>query len=212
MNKLIFSFLLLFSVVTIQAQPDMSPLQNMDEFKQKVQEQSGSIRTIESAFVQEKHLSVLNEPAQSSGTFYYSNDGNVRWEYEKPTQQSIILNDGNVTMINDGKVEKTNARAAKAYQRMNALMADVIHGDAFGNESFTYEFYRLSPFVRVEMTPQESAIAAHIEKIELFFNADHRVDQLVIYEPGGDFTSYRFSDQRYNQELPEGVFRGELLK
>jgi outer membrane lipoprotein-sorting protein len=212
MNKLICSFLLLFSAMTMQAQPDMSPLKNMDEFKQKVQEQSGSIRTIESAFEQEKHLSVLNEPAKSSGTFYYSGNGNIRWEYREPTQQSIILHQGNVTMITDGKVEKTNARAAKAYQRMNALMADVIHGDAFGNEAFEYAFYRLSPFVRVEMTPRESAIAAHIEKIELFFNADHRVEQLVIHEPGGDFTSYRFFDQQYNQVLPEGVFRGEVLE
>ncbi len=211
MNKLIGSFLLLFSAMAMQAQPDGSPLQNMDDFKQKVQEQSGSIRTIESAFVQEKHLSVLIEPARSSGIFYYSNEGNVRWEYRKPTQQSIILNDGNVTMITEGEIEKTNARAAKAYQRMNALMADVIHGDAFGNEAFEYAFYRLSPFVRVEMTPQESAISAHIEKIELFFNSDHRVEQLVIYEPGGDFTSYRFSDQQYNQALPEGVFKAEAL-
>lgn len=211
MNKLIYSFLLLFSAVVVQAQPDKSPLQNVEDFKQKVQEQSGSIRTIESAFVQEKHLSVLHEPARSSGMFYYSNKGNVRWEYDKPTQQSIIVNDGNVTMINEGEIEKTNARAAKAYQRMNTLMADVIHGDAFENEAFEYAFYRLSPFVRVEMTPQESAIATHIEKIELFFNNDHRVAQLVIYEPGGDYTSYRFSDQQYNQKLPQGVFNPRPL-
>src|SRR6056297_3028775 len=101
MNKLIFSFLFLVSAMAMQAQPDMSPLKNMDEFKQKVQEQSGSIRTIESAFVQEKHLSVLNEPAKSSGTFYYSNEGSVRWEYREPIQRSIILNNGNVTMITE---------------------------------------------------------------------------------------------------------------
>jgi outer membrane lipoprotein-sorting protein len=212
MSRLIISVLFVFFAAVSLAQSDLAPLQNVDEFKKQVQKQSGSIRSIQSAFEQEKHLAVLNEPARSSGNFYFSKAGSVRWEYIEPIQQSIILNNGNVTMINDGKVEKSNARAAKAYQRMNALMADVIHGNAFGNESFEYAFYRLSPFVRVEMTPKESAISAHIEKIELFFNADHRVEQLVIYEPGGDYTSYRFSDQRYNQNLPEGVFKGEVLE
>lgn len=212
MNKLIISALFLILAVIVEAQPDSAPLQNVDVFKQKVQEQSGSIRSIESAFVQEKHLAVLSEPARSSGKFYYSKEGGVRWEYEQPMQQSIILSSGNVTMITEGKVEKTNARAATAYKRMNALIADVIHGDAFGNDSFSYAYFRLSPFVRVEMTPQETAIAAHIQKIELFFNSEHRVERLVIHEPGGDFTSYRFSDQRYNQNLPEGVFKGEVLE
>jgi len=212
MNKLIFSFLLLVSALALSAQPNGKPLENVNAFKEKVQQESGSIRTIESAFEQEKHLAVLNEPSRSSGTFYYSHEGNVRWEYREPTQQSIILHQGNVTMITDGKIEKTNARAAKAYKRMNALMADVIHGNVFGDESFDYAFFQDIARVRVVMTPRDASIAAHLEEITLFFNSAFRVEQLVMTEPGGDFTLYRFSDQRYNQGLPEGVFRGEVLE
>lgn len=206
----LFFLLIAFAGV---AQQDFRPMQDKAIFREQVQEASGNIQSIQSKFRQEKHLAVLANPAKSAGNFYYSNNGFIRWEYHTPAQQSIIVDENNVVIINEGQQEKTNARTAKAYQQMNTLIADVIHGNAFGNNRFEYDFYESENFAGlVVMKPKESALAAHLESVELYFNSDHLVSRLQLNEPGGDFTRYEFFDQTYNQDLPEAVFTPEPMQ
>lgn len=197
------SLFILCSAVVAQS---FSPMKNVASFKAKVQEASGSITTIKSDFEQEKHLAVLALPAHSSGKFYFDRSGKVRWDYQQPNNQVIILNGDKVSIVEDGELQKTNARTARAYRQMNQLMAEVIHGDAFGNDSFGYNFFSSETKAKVEMLPKATAIAAHIAKIELFFDDTHRVTQLVISEPSGDYTVYKFHNQQYNRQLGEDLF------
>ncbi len=192
----------------VYAQPEgASPMKNGEPFRERVQQASGSIESIQSMFNQEKHLAVLAEPAKSAGNFFYSDTGFIRWEYATPTQQSIIINNGDVVLINEGVRERTNARTAKAYQQMNIMIAEVIHGDVFGDKRFEYQFYEVDNFSGlVVMKPNESAITAHLQSVELYFNDDHQVEQLQLNEPGGDYTRYVFYDQVYNEKLPEAAY------
>src|SRR5690606_9819316 len=214
MKKLISSLLLYGLIVSVTvAQEYTTPMQDVNTFKQKVQVASGSIESIHSDFQQEKHLKVLAKPAESSGEFFYKSGGFVRWEYKTPTQQSIILNGEDVYLINEGKSEKPNARTARAYRQMNTLIADVIHGDAFGNRAFDYTFYESNDgsLGGVVMHPKAAALAAHLQSVELYFDDTYRVQKLKLIEPGGDYTLYEFLNPEYNSEIPEAVFEGRPL-
>lgn len=211
MKKPIASFILLLTFSTVWSQ-DYVPMKNVSDFKVKVQKTSGKVESIQSEFEQEKHLSVLSEPAKSEGSFYFERGGKVRWEYRTPNQQSIIINDSEVYLIEEGDVQATDNRMRRAYLQMNEVIAGVIHGDAFANDDFSYNFLQSGNQAKVVMDPQASQMSGHIESITLFFNADHYVDKLVITQPGGDFTSYRFFDQTYNEPIPEQVFRPVPLK
>lgn len=213
MKKLISSLVVICCAFHLQAQEYDRPMENVQEFKQQVQESSGSIESIRSDFEQEKHLAVLNEPSESSGEFFFKRGGFVRWEYRQPEQQSIILNGDNVNIIKEGELERTNSRTARAYRQMNDLIANVIHGDAFADTNFEYEFYEADDHRgTVVMRPKQSAIAAHLESIELYFNDEHRVEELHLNEPGGDYTRYMFYDQEYNIDLPEKIFQPEPVE
>ena len=190
----------------------LQPMKDVDAFKRKVQEASGNISSIESAFVQEKHLAALAEPDLSSGTFYYSSGAKVRWEYAEPRQQSIILNDGKFTMLENGTEVRTGARAARAYQRINALMAEVIHNNTFGDDAFEYDFLHDGVHAVVRMTPTDRNMAEHVSHMELFFADDYRVREMRMTAANGDFTVYRFSNQVYNQPVSAEVFKPEPLR
>ncbi len=209
-SSLIFSGLFLSATL---AQEYTAPMKGVNEFKQKIQMASGSIESIKSDFRQEKHLKVLTEPSESSGEFFYKSGGFVRWEYKMPVQQSIILNGDEVYLINEGKPEKTNARTARAYRQMNSLIADVIHGDAFGNSAFDYTFYESNDgkLGGVVMHPKEATLSAHLQSIELYFDNTYRVEMLKLIEPGGDYTLYIFLNPEYNSELPKEIFEAKPL-
>ena len=118
----------------------------------------------------------------------------------------IILNGDEVSIVENGELQKTNARTARTYRQMNQLMADVIHGDAFGNDAFDYNFLSSGKKTKVEMLPKVSAISAHIAKISLFFDETFHVVQLIIAEPSGDYTTYQFHNQLYNKALNGDLF------
>jgi hypothetical protein len=157
-------------------------------------------------------LAVLKNPALSSGDFYFEKGGKVRWEYREPKSQSIIMNGEKFTMINDGVVAKTDARTSKAYKRINTIMADVLHGNTFGDESFAYSFFEGKSQNKVVMTPRNAQIAEHLHSIELIFNPSFKVDEMVMREPGGDFTVYRFTKQRYDEKLENVIFEPRTLQ
>lgn len=187
-------------------------MQNAVGFKNEVAASSGNIQSIQSNFVQEKHLSVLKEPAISKGEFYFQQGGKVRWEYREPFSQSIILNDNKFTILNNGVASKTDARTAKAYQSINGIMTDVLHGNTFNNADFSYAFFEGSTLNKVEMKPLKSQISEHLSVIELFFNQQHKVEQLIMRQPSGDYTVYQFQNQRYDQVIPTNTFEGKPLK
>ena len=212
MKKLIVSAFLAVSMLSVSAQDGFKTMANPDAFKKQVAAVSGSIQSIRSEFIQEKHLAVLKNPALSSGDFYFEKGGKVRWEYREPKSQSIIMNGEKFTMINDGVVAKTDARTSKAYKRINTIMADVLHGNTFGDESFAYSFFEGKSQNKVVMTPRNAQIAEHLHSIELIFNPSFKVDEMVMREPGGDFTVYRFTKQRYDEKLENVIFEPRTLQ
>jgi len=212
MKKHIVSILFVFATLAGFGQDGFKTMANPDVFKKQVAGVSGKIQSIQSEFVQEKHLAVLQQPALSNGDFYFEKGGKVRWEYKKPKSQSIIMNGDKFTIINDGVVAKTDVRAAKAYKRINTIMADVLHGNTFGNESFRYSYYEGTIHKKVVMTPTSPQISEHLQAIELFFNGSNKVDELIMREPGGDFTVYRFTNQRYDEKLSPAIFDAKPLQ
>lgn len=210
MIRLTLSVFLFTAVLCAKAQDGL--MENVSEFKAAVQASSGSIESIESQFEQIRQLAVMASALRSSGTFYFERPSKVRWEYREPEPQSIIINDGDVHLIERGRVRKADARAARAYRQMNDVIADVIHGKAFANEAFSYTFRLESGTPVVHMRPTDASMAKHIETIELAFNANHRVQALTIHVPGGDFTHYRFFQQTYNSDIAEGVFAPKPLE
>jgi outer membrane lipoprotein-sorting protein len=211
MKKLIASLVFAVSVCAVTAQNDFKTMANPDGFKKQVASISGNIQSIKSDFLQEKHLAVLQKPALSSGEFYFEKGGKVRWEYRQPSSQSIIMNGDKFTMINDGAVAKTDARTSKAYKRINSIMANVLHGNTFGDDAFSYSFFEGKGQSKVVMTPRNAQIAEHLHSIELFFNELFKVDEMVMREPGGDFTVYKFTNQSYDEKLAPVIFEPRTL-
>jgi len=212
MKKLIASLVFAVAVLTVPAQDSFKTMTNTEAFKKQVAVVSGKIQSIQSEFIQEKHLAVLQQPALSNGDFYFEKGGKVRWEYKKPKSQSIIMNGDKFSIINEGVVAKTDARAAKAYKRINTIMADVLHGNTFGNDAFAYSYFENTRHKKVVMTPTNTQISEHLKAIELYFNGSFKVDELIMREPGGDFTVYRFTNQRYDQKISPLIFEAKPLQ
>ena len=60
------------------------PLANLDELNRRLQETAGKITSIESEFVQTKHIDIFDEDVESRGTFLYCNGRQICLDYRQP--------------------------------------------------------------------------------------------------------------------------------
>ena len=55
-----------------------------------IQAAAGNVTSLQSRFVQEKHLPILTRPLVAKGNFVFQGPDSLRWEYETPVR-SVLL-------------------------------------------------------------------------------------------------------------------------
>ena len=93
--RILSVFLLLicsFGSASAFAQPKgYKPVGNVAAFQQALAKSTAALQTLQSDFVQTKHLSMLADKMTSKGKFYYRKEDKVRIEYTAPFQYLLVM-------------------------------------------------------------------------------------------------------------------------
>jgi len=174
-----------------------------DAYRADIVERFGSVRTIHSAFTQEKYLSLLAEPVVSKGAFSFSkNPARLRWEYTEPFQNGFLL-DGNKTY----RLEKGVKKEVKGVMSANTA-AQMLVWLTFDVEELS-KTYDLAYFDGgVTLAPKQTKNRI-LEKITVWFSKTNprALDKIRMDEPGGDYTLLSFENPQIDQPLSEDVFK-----
>ncbi len=205
LNLKIFLFLL-FSL-QLSAQSDFKPLKNEADFTKRFTEASAKINTIKSDFIQEKHLSMLEEKIVSKGIFWFKKEQKVRMEYLSPTKYLIVMND-KTFRIKDASGDKKMATGGnKLFQQISQITADCIRGNVLNNKDFETEIMENSKQYKIEMKPLSKQMKTYFSSIHLMINkSDLDVASIIMNEPSGDFTKLSFQNKLLNSTLSDEVF------
>ena len=166
--------------------------------------------TVFTAFVQERHLSLFNEPLRSEGYLCFQKPGRIRWQITKP-YQSILISDGSgVAQFEwvDEKWKKLDIGLAAAMQNVVSQIAAVMEGQYAGSQN-EYEIQLRDEATGpvVALTPRNPSMRKMILAIEVHLSLDcQSTRQVVLRENNGDFTEIHFHEQIVGIVPPAGTF------
>ena len=189
------------------AQTDFKPVVSVESFKNRMTEESDSLKSIESRFTQAKYFRLLSEKIISTGAFSYQKPDKVCLDYQNPVKYRIIINGNKIRMDADGKTNTIDAGSNRVMEQMSALISACMTGN-LERLSSDYEltFKENDALFWIAVVPQGSA-KAYMKCIDIFLDKkDFSVRQLKITESSGDYTEYTFTAQKKNVVFPDAKF------
>ncbi len=214
--KLFKPLLVLFLVITgfysFQSEhEDFFELKDIDAFIEKINIYAAETNTIKSNFIQEKHLTMLEEVLVSEGHFIFQKENNVLWEYKKPFDYAIIVYDGKFTIRDGYKVNAFDIESNRLFREINNMIITSVSGNFLNNPDFESAYFENNAFYMVKLSPLRQEVKNMLTTIEIYFGKnDISVSKVRFIEPGDDFTLIKFSDTKFNDPVSEQVFKVDV--
>ena len=210
MKILKFILIIIFPLVTAQAysQPKGYVLvKDKKAISLKLKKVSASTKTIDSDFIQYKHLDILENDIVSDGHFSFKTPNKVRWQYTKPYNYLIVMNSGQMWIKDDKKTQKFDTQSNKVFKEINDLMVGLLQGNILENTDFKTEFYSSKTRILAILIPQKDEMKEFLSEIHLYFDkTDFTVSELKMLENSGDFTLIKFLKKKTNVEILDSKF------
>jgi len=196
--------LLSFSVFS---QSDFTLVENPDDLSSKIEQASEKVLSIKSDFVQQKHLSILEETLESRGRFLFKKENKVKWQYYSPFSYTIIVANGKFIIDNEGRTNEFDVNSNEVFRQINKMIVTAISGNFVGSEEFALVLKQSDDFYLALLKPVESHVSQMLESINIYFDKETiSVVKIKFVEPGGDFTSIVFENRQENIEIPDAEF------
>lgn len=184
-------------------------VENEADFRQKMEETTLTTHSIKSDFVQEKQLSFMEEPILSEGQFFFKKEQKIRWEYQQPFSYIVILNGSELLIDDEGHTNEIDLKGNKTFQEINATINNSLQGNVWGNaDHFEPVLLENGGLYLIQLLPQTAQMKEYFTKIEVYFNKkNYQLEQVILFENGGDFTKIVFKNSVINGEVKEALFR-----
>lgn len=206
--KNIFTILFVVSGIVLSAQTNnFKKVTDQKTIAQKLNNASLNSKSIDSDFIQFKHLDILENDIKSKGHFSFQAEDKVRWEYSEPYKYLIIMNKG-IMWINDGnKTQKYDTESNKMFKEINDLMLGMLQGQILENKNFDVIFYENSKQVLAKLSPKTTEMKDFLSNMHLYFDKkDYSVVKIKMLEHSGDYTLIEFFNKKINVEIPKSMF------
>lgn len=187
---------------------DVKALKDPSIFIKKSNELSQSITTIESDFIQKKHLSFFAEDVSSKGKFYFKKENMLRWEYTSPIKYIMVMNQDKFYVKDNNKVTTFDVKSNKMISEINEIMISCIKGNILKNDGqFKISYYENNSIYLVKLAPLSSKMNEYIQRIELYFGkTNFTLTELWMIERSGDYTKISFRNKKINEKIADEIF------
>jgi len=211
MNNWLVILWLLFAVsaeafeTNLALQPVADPRPILADLQHKM----ASLESVYFEFTQERQLQLFSEPLKSEGVMLIANPGQIRWETTTPYQSILLGNQKSVAQFErtDGQWKKLKLGFPQMLKRVMDQMTLMHQGklDALTSD-FTISV-ATGAVARVTMVPRDENVRSMLASLEVIFEPDFSASrEVVMREPGGDFTRIRFRREKRNVKFPAGTF------
>ena len=145
-------------------------------------------------FTQKKQLQGMKKPLNSSGRFCVVQEKGVLWRTLQPFPDTLKLSRDAITHMQGERVTmRLDAKQEPTVKLINSMLFSLLAGDFSQLEKlFALEAKKTGKTWQVHLTAKQAGLAKVISKIDLE-GAEH-VQQVMMYEAGGDTTQITFSD------------------
>lgn len=202
--------LLLFVMVTSSVfAKKYTDVKDVAALKAKMIANSKKLQTIKSDFVQVKHIDFLESEITSNGKFFFKKDNKLKWQYTSPYNYVVTINNGKVTIEDDGKKSTFDAKSSKNFQELNDLLVGSVTGDIFSSGKFRIRYLQSDKHYVLLLFPKTASLKKNLKKMELFISKKNMsIDVVNMVEPSDDYTLITFKNKKLNATISDNIFSG----
>ena len=175
----------------------------------KIAGSASQVKTLAGDFIQEKHLSMLNNILTSKGRFYYKREDKLRWELTDPITSGFAVNGEKAIRWKD------DSKRTQTFQVQQVPFIEVFTEQVFAwakadfkklEKTYRIQVIRDKP-ADLKLFPKSSQEKKYLNHIRIIFALDtSHVQTVEVHEPDGDFTLIRFLNMTINRPLPDSLF------
>jgi len=169
---------------------------------QHLESRLAEVKTVQTAFRQERHLAVFAQTVTLEGRIVLENPGRLAWHVDKPVPYAMVMSDSEVAQWDEasGKVQHTSLAANPVLQAVAEQLRTWFAGRYTSlAETYDVAIERQHPCVLAFRPRAGSPVAKAIQKVTVGFREDERyVREIGIEETGGDRTTIVFTDTVLN--------------
>lgn len=175
--------------------------------RQKVEQMSKTVNSIESDFTQEKNLSMLSEKIMSKGHFVFKKENLLRWEYQTPYKYLIVINKDKIWIKDEKKTNKYDMNSNKVFKEINDIMIACVQGNIFKSGKFKVAYFENDKYYKLELYPLQKNMKESLKKINMYFDKNvTSVSKLDMIEPNDDYTTLEFTTKKLNGPIADNIF------
>jgi outer membrane lipoprotein carrier protein len=178
------------------------------EIENNLLKASKEIKTLQCGFIQEKSSVLLVETAKSEGNMLYKSPSSLRWEYLKPTNFALILNNEDVYLKTDNGIV---ANSNKMFKQLGSLIISTINGESLtDSKNFYVEYFESESdkkVILVKLTPVPKRMKEIYSAIKIKIDSsDYLATEIIMEEKSGDITTIIFLNKKTNMNIPSESF------
>jgi outer membrane lipoprotein carrier protein len=186
-------------------QPVADPRPILEDLQRKM----ASLTSVYFEFTQERRLKLFTEPLKSEGVMLIDRPGKIRWETTAPYQSILLGNQKSVAQFErtDSGWKKLKLGFPQMLKRVMDQMTLMHQGKI---DALTSDFnisVSTGQVAVVTMVPKDENVRSMLASLEIIFQPDFSASrEVVMHEPGGDFTRITFRREMRNVKFPPGTF------
>jgi len=193
------------------AEDKMKPMsqQEISVFEQALKNKGETTFSMESLFVQEKNLEMLNRKMISKGIFRYMKEDKIAFLYETPLKYHMIINGSKLKIVNNGKIQTVDLKNNPMMKEMKGLIEASFLGRLSGmDSSYKITYFQNDNKIFVFVVPSSKGVSDMIRKISVTFDkATLDILQLLLDEGAKSSTVYYFTQPKFNTIKSDESFR-----
>jgi outer membrane lipoprotein-sorting protein len=168
-----------------------------------------SLSSVYFEFTQERQLKLFAEPLKSEGVMLIDQPDQIRWETIAPYQSILLGNHKSVAQFErtDGKWNKLKLGFPQMLKRVMEQMTLMHQGRL---DALTADFtisVTTGQVAVVTMVPKDENVRSMLASLEIIFAPDFSASrEVVMHEPGGDFTRIIFTREKRDVKFPVTTF------
>ncbi|MBP5319062.1 MAG: outer membrane lipoprotein carrier protein LolA [Paludibacteraceae bacterium] len=209
MKKTVFLLLSLVCAVAACAQKTLSESEKA-AFLQRLKTVSATATSIESRFVETRHVEALQSDVKASGRFYYAAPDKMALHYDDPAGDLLCVNGEDLLMVNGGRRMQTNVRQNPSARGLQRLLLACMRGDiaamGFGRKTGQITAVETDDHYQLTLVWENSASNPYRSVVLCYQKADLSLISLRMNEKNGNFAVYMFSGTRTGQPVDAARF------
>jgi len=202
---------LMFAVAVFAA--DEAALQSVTDsaaILKDLQQKMSSLKSVYLDFTQERHLKLFSDPLKSEGVMLIGQPDQIRWETTAPYQSILLADHKSVAQfeLTDGKWEKLKLGFPQLLKRVMDQMVLMNQGklDALTSD-YTISVATNNQAAVLTLVPKDENVRGVLSSLAVWLQPDFSATrEVVMQEPGGDFTRIIFNREHRNVTFPAGTF------